>query len=378
MTATLASRAGTTHAAETLAQSAWAPTPFPAQVGGQRACLPVLPGPTGPVTYPSAAHRRGVRACARGDLPIRCQPEDHSPPGLVSSSAPWQPRCGKPALVDSETARFHRAPWPVGRRVLPRSLPRARSRRLTRLVSRVRIGVLGGRRGGAVAGAHHHGSRWEGSEGGGCAGGAHQRTVAAATRLPPTTPLPPSLRRSRCDRRRRGVAAQTVGGICIGASRSFSLPCLDVFYVAWTRPPRVAPFPPFARALVAGAAGVPHSGAPLPPPPPPSVGAVLAVGRWRPAVSDTLCLPFPPSGASRPPTGGYPVWLYAPPVGRVSFYPLPKRSCAGAADCVGPPPAPSLPLLGEAGLGRAAGRGGDRVGSVDGGHSVQNRLARVW
>lgn len=269
MTATLASRAGTTHAAETLAQSAWAPTPFPAQVGGQRACLPVLPGPTGPVTYPSAAHRRGVRACARGDLPIRCQPEDHSPPGLVSSSAPWQPRCGKPALVDSETARFHRAPWPVGRRVLPRSLPRARSRRLTRLVSRVRIGVLGGRRGGAVAGAHHHGSRWEGSEGGGCAGGAHQRTVAAATRLPPTTPLPPSLRRSRCDRRRRGVAAQTVGGICIGASRSFSLPCLDVFYVAWTRPPRVAPFPPFARALVAGAAGVPHSGAPLPHPPPP-------------------------------------------------------------------------------------------------------------
>lgn len=272
MTATLASRAGTTHAAETLAQSAWAPTPFPAQVGGQRACLPVLPGPTGPVTYPSAAHRRGVRACARGDLPIRCQPEDHSPPGLVSSSAPWQPRCGKPALVDSETARFHRAPWPVGRRVLPRSLPRARSRRLTRLVSRVRIGVLGGRRGGAVAGAHHHGSRWEGSEGGGCAGGAHQRTVAAATRLPPTTPLPPSLRRSRCDRRRRGVAAQTVGGICIGASRSFSLPCLDVFYVAWTRPPRVAPFPPFARALVAGAAGVPHSGAPLPPPPPPLSG----------------------------------------------------------------------------------------------------------
>lgn len=117
---------------------------------------------------------------------------------------------------------------------------------------------------------------------------------------------------------------------------------------------------------------------PFPTPPPPSVGAVLAVGRWRPAVSDTLCLPFPPSGASRPPTGGYPVWLYAPPVGRVSFYPLPKRSCAGAADCVGPPPAPSLPLLGEAGLGRAAGRGGDRVGSVDGGHSVQNRLARVW
>lgn len=83
----------------------------------------------------------------------------------------------------------------------------------------------------------------------------------AAAALPPPQPLrPPPPRRRRTD---------CGGNLHRGQSEFFSVPCLDVFYVAWTRPPRVAPFPPFARALVAGAAGVPHSGAPLPHPPPP-------------------------------------------------------------------------------------------------------------
>lgn len=52
------------------------------------------------------------------------------------------------------------------------------------------------------------------------------------------------------------------------------------------------------------------------------------------------------------------------------------RWCRGLC---GPAPGPLLPSARCGRFGkRAAGRGGDRVGSVDGGHSVQNRLARVW
>lgn len=222
-----------------------------------------------PVWPRSRAQRSSSRmflgAKRRGDPAGARQPPSHVSTGMPlttgigSSSDPWKQCSRQSPLVDSEECPFSSRP---GRLAAAPSFPPAarplRARDAARLTRACCVGPWVGGGGGAVADAPLGVARgcW-----GGCAGWAHQRTVAAGTR-PPPTPKPPPPLPPHCSR-------SSLGGPCVGASGSFSLPCLGAFDVP--RPPHpVAPFPPSpARGREAGAVGQPHFHPPHPTSPSP-------------------------------------------------------------------------------------------------------------